>query len=240
MKNPFISDIEKLKTLTFKQKVTYILDYYKFPFFIAVVVCFIFGGLLYTMISYDSDKVTVKLSVFDGVCMDVITASESINQAFVQYTGNTELEKETVILDTSFLGSSAFSDTLNQATTLQQLIASLSTGDINLMVASRDNLLSMASFDYMENLEAVLPETLYHQLEELGILLTCTVPSGISLSGQEYSYVCGIDLSSIPDNILTEIGYIMPEDAAIGIAVNAQHIELTLQLLNMIIEPMLQ
>ncbi len=239
MRNPLKSELDKLKKLTFKQKVTYILDYYKFPFLIAAIIIFIFGGLLYTILSYDEDKVTISLAVFDGLCEDVGAASEIVNQAFDQYVGAVNSTGDTILLDTSFLNSGALEDDMNQAVTLQQLIGALSTGELNLMVASRDNLLSMASFDYMEDLEKMLPADIYAKLNDMGVLLSCTVPAGVSVDGREYDYVCGIDLSVLPDNLLTQAGYHLPEDIAVGIAVNAPHPELTLKLLELIIEPMI-
>ena len=240
MKNPFKSDLEKLKKMTFKKKVEYILGYYHLQILIAAICIFLFGGLIYHAFARDKGNDAVTLCVFDGFCEDIDTTSQTLNQSFNHYTGTAENAGDSLILDESFLGLGSLTDGQEQAITLQRLIGAISIGELNLMVASHDNLVSLATFDYMEDLKTALPENTYKQLEELGALITCTVPAEISSSMREYSYVCGIDLSSIPDNALSQAGYYLPEDVSIGIAANARNMDLTLQLLNLIIEPLLE
>lgn len=240
MKNPFQSDIEKLKKMTFKKKVEYILGYYHLQILIAVICIFIFGGLAYYAIAHGNGNEAVTLCVFDGFCEDIDTTSQTLNQSFNQYIGAAENAGDSIVLDQSFLGLGSLTDGQEQAITLQRLVGAISIGELNLMVASHDNLVSLATFDYMEDLKAKLPENIYNQLEELGVLITCTVPAQISSTYQEYSYVCGIDLSAIPDNALAQAGYYLPEDVSIGIAANARNMDLTIQLLDLIIEPFLE
>lgn len=238
MKNPFHSDIEKLKKMTFKKKVEYILGYYNMQILITAICIFLFGGLAYYTFARSNGNDTVTLCVFDGLCTDIDATSQTLNRSFNRYIGAAENTGDAVTLDESFLGLGSLTDGQEQAITLQRLIGAISIGELNLMVASHDNLVSLATFDYMEDLKTTLPENTYQQLEEVGALITCTVPAQISRSMQEYSYVCGIDLSSIPDNALAQAGYYLPEDVSIGIAANAGNMELTLQLLDFIIEPL--
>lgn len=240
MKNPFQSDMEKLKKMTFKKKVEYIWGYYNMQILIAAVCIFLFGSLIYYAFARGNENGAVTLCVFDGLCEDIDTTSYALNQSFNQYIGASENAGDTVILDESFLGLGSLTDEQEQAFTLQRLIGAISTGELNLMVASHDNLVSLATFDYMEDLQTLLPENTYRQLEGLGVLITCTVPAEISTSMQEYSYICGIDLSAIPDNALAQAGYYLPEDVSIGIAANAKNMNLTLQLLELIIEPLFE
>lgn len=240
MINPFQSDIEKLKKMTFKKKVEYIIGYYHLQILIAAICIFLFGGLAYYALARGNENDAITLCVFDGFCENIDTTSQALNQSFNRYIDADHNTGASIILDESFLGMGSLTDGQEQALTLQRLVGAISIGELNLMVARHDNLVSLATFDYMEDLQTMLPENTYQKLEELGVLITCTVPAEISSSMQEYSYVCGIDLSSIPDNALAQAGCYLTEDVSIGIAANARNMELTLQLLELIIEPLIE
>jgi len=160
MKNDFARDKAILKTLSFRQKVRYIKDYYKGRFFILFCICligFYAGDMWMTM-----QRETVLEGFFTNDGQDLFPAGE-ITEEFSQRLGLSKNQQ--VIFDDSLfvqIGSGIEYHTSSQS----KIIAYISARELDFLVTTEELTRYYLPNFPIYDLEEFLPNEMFEQLKD--------------------------------------------------------------------------
>ena len=181
----FKKDIQTMKRLSFRKKLTFIFDYYKGYFFIFLCLCLLgyyIGGLV-TEIRNE----TVLEGFFSNDDEDLFPAKE-LTKAFSAYLGLGA--RQQVIFDDSLYvipNSSAEYNTGSQS----KIIAYIAARELDFLVTTRDLIEMYAPNCPVQDLEELLPDDLRERLQDQ--FLYCEDGSGtwkacgVSLAGSRFT-----------------------------------------------------
>lgn len=234
LREKFNAEIKKLKGMTLKQKLDYIWGYYKIPIIVTVVAVIFVVSIVNNIRSINRNAINVIIS---GLPVENIEqAHQVINDAFRAYLGDEADEKDMVELDnTVTVGESV--DDYTMVVMSQKLMAMVTAHSANMMIASKDSIIHFGEQGMFADLETILDADTYDKLNALGLLFTATIPE--DTTGGETTpattYVCGIDISSLDNALLTEAGFMIGDDTAIAIPVNADNEDRALEFLDLLL-----
>ncbi|MBB5262921.1 hypothetical protein HNP82_000015 [Catenibacillus scindens] len=231
MSNAFKEEREKLSKMNFRQKVDYIWTYYKFWMLIFAVCILVVAAFVQAQLAYNPDAMTMLMC--DTYCEDTHTAYQSINDDFREYIALYEEEKDPISFDDTISFSARNSDA-SYAAMLQKLMALVLSGGADLMVGPASAIEYYGAQNMFSDLEEVLPQDLFEQLKEEGVLFETTyTPTEEEMAdgAVERTFYCGIRLDNV--SYFQEKG-IMLEDMAIGVIISGNHQDLALDFINML------
>ena len=180
------SEREKLKSMSFKEKIQYFNQYYRNKT-IVIIVCIIFiGYLLYSMFGPKVETV-LYTAILDG-CIDNETVTSF--QAEMTEKLSLDTEKSEVYFDDSFYvsDSSEYS-----ATTQQKLVVYIASKEIDIIIAPEETFSQYASAGYFTKLSECLPTQMFSTLTDNFFYYTTEEDS------QEASYGIYLDNYAIKD-----------------------------------------
>lgn len=185
----------RLKSMTFKEKIEYLWDYYKFHF-IGAIAAIIF--IVYIINAIVSDKDSILNVVFVG---DTINSEEmqqldsNLDQQLVPEENRSE---EEVLLQ--FINLSSESQTQQEMVGVQKFVAQLSANAIDVIIANQENfemlrdqgaLLSLGEVINLDEINTDKHELLYSETEQpVGISTAEMAPlQGVLPPGNHYLFV---------------------------------------------------
>lgn len=175
-----LSEKEKLKTMTGKDKVWYIWEYYKFPIF----------GVILGIILIWTIAGSVYRSSFETVlhCMYLNNRQEELNTAPLDedFAAYLELGRKQMITTESVYIT--YGDNITELTyaSMAKISALIAAKDLDIMICDRENFAHYASMDGGLDLEEVLPAELLARVFD-------RLEYAANEEGQSHAY--GIDLS---------------------------------------------
>ncbi|MBE5948955.1 MAG: hypothetical protein E7261_08005 [Lachnospiraceae bacterium] len=223
----FKTEGEKLKEMTFGEKLKYIWAYYKVHIIITVgfiVLAVSLGKVVYRNIKYDS--------IFHCAMVNNMLSSaqeEYIIKEFGNYI-NIDKEHETLTFDSGYMfmwDNSSFSDT--NYTSRMKVASALAARVIDIFVADKTYIISAAPEGQLYDLKTILPENIYTAVEDK---LFYTAGE----DGVERAYA--VDLSSSKYTYINdpEKGILYPEPPYYGIVINTEHLETSIEFLKFILD----
>ena len=226
-KNFFKTEGEKLKKMTFVEKIKYIWEYYKIHIILTVgfiVLVVSLSKVVYRNIKYDS--------VFHCAMVNNMLSSaqeEFIIKEFGNYI-NIDKEHETLTFDSGYMfmwDNSSFSDT--NYTSRMKVASALAAQVIDIFVADKTYIISAAPEGQLYDLKEVLPADIYAAVEDK--LFYTAGEDGVErayavdLSSSRYTYI------NDPEN-----GILYPEPPYYGIVINTEHLDTSIEFLKFILD----
>lgn len=226
IKNYFKTEGEKLKKMTFSEKLSYIWSYYKVHILITIgfiVLAVSLGKVIYRNIKYDS---VFHCAMVNNMLS--IAQEEYIIEEFGNYL-NIDKEHETITFDSGYMfmwENSSFSDT--NYTSRMKVASALAAQVIDIFVADKTYMISAAPEGQLYDLKEVLPADIYAAIEDK---LFYTAGE----DGVERAYA--IDLSSSPYTYKNdrENGILYQEPPYYGIVINTEHLDSAIEFLKFIL-----
>ena len=226
-KNFFKTEGEKLKKMTFSEKIKYIWGYYKIHIILTIgfiVLAVSLGKVVYRNIKYDS---VFHCAMVNNMLS--IEQEEYIIEEFGNYL-NIDKEHETLTFDSGYMfmwDNSSFSDT--NYTSRMKVASALAAQVIDIFVADKTYIISAAPESQLYDLKEVLPADIYAAVEDK---LFYTAGE----DGVERAYA--VDLSSSPYtyNNDRENGILYQEPPYYGIVINTEHLDSAIEFLKFILE----
>ncbi len=150
---------KKLSGMTSKQKISYIIYYYKFHFLGALFVLTILISLIHSIVT--KKEISLYCAMINSLPYD--SELTVLREDFSEYAG-IDLNENEVVIDCTMNINYESQDQMTYGY-VQKLMALLNTGDIDVFVADKpvvDNYGQIAAF---KNLEEFLPDDLRQELE---------------------------------------------------------------------------
>lgn len=217
---PPVSEREKLKAMTPRDRAWYIWEYYKFPIigvFVALVVAWNIGAAIYRG-TYDTAFYCVYLN--NRSDMELNTAP--LEQGFSQYLGLGE--KELITTESSFISYGDSATELSYAS-MAKLTALISAKELDVIIGDMENLEHYGSMDGFLDLEATLPEDLLPLVQEHLVYVKgsdgVSRAYGVSLSGTAFA----------------DESHLAQQPPVLGIISNSKHKDRSVALLRYIFAP---
>lgn len=226
-KNFFKTEGEKLKKMTFNEKVKYIWEYYKIHIILTAIFIFLavsLGQIVYRNIKYDSIFHCAMVNNMLSVDQE-----EYIIEEFGNYL-NIDKEHETLTFDSGYMfmwDNSSFSDT--NYTSRMKVASALAAQVIDIFVADKTYIISAAPESQLYDLKEVLPEDIYAAVEDK---LFYTAGE----DGVERAYA--VDLSSSPYTYINDSknGVLYQEPPYYAIVINTEHLDTSIEFLKFILK----
>lgn len=236
MKEQIQNELKKLKSLTFKKKVEYIWEYYKWgiivsAFIISIVVSIITGiarnnpnavnitacNLLPAMISSEEEEL----------------AEEKLNDSFIRYSGMDKPSKPVIDVDASV--DLAAGDDYLSVMMRQKLIATIGAGAVNIMISNEASMKDYAALNIFEDIREYLPDATVAELEEKNLIckVTITPDETDDTSAAPYELYYGIKTDN--SSVLKEAGY-EPLGSVTSLILNSDQRDTAVQIIEMLID----
>jgi len=239
MAKPFEGDKEKLAKMNTKQRFDYIWGYYKFGFIGVAIGIIIIFSLIQTVRANNPDAISIFIA--DMYNEDSESAHTWLNDAFKKRLSFDEAAKDPIVFDNTI--SLTGDDSTMAMASVQKLMAVVMSGNMELMITSVDSITLYGEQGMFMNLEEVLPEDLFNELKDEGLLFTVTLlPSEDETMSEDKTpsenntgetYYGGIRLDG--NAMLESAGY-HTEGSAIGFVSNSSKQEVALEFVKMILE----
>ena len=209
----FRTEKEKLDSLTPRQRMIYLWDYYKLPIGAVVLAAAL---LIYTL-SYRSGRGKIDMYAV------LVNADEGDSSIFTQALEERNLGG-TVSVDVSLFYTNAAELTEEDISTIEVLFALFSIGDMDLFAANPEVFVRYTAQDGFENLKLLLPQEL--QRNHTDALIRYTTETGQEKVG-------GILLKN--GSPLHRAGY-YDGPVAVGIAARCEHLDEALATIEYLLE----
>ena len=162
LKNFFAAERAKLKDMTFKEKASYIWEYYKIPIIAAIVVLIIAGNIINTVWIHPPKKIYLQIA-FYGQYID----DNAITAMCSQLGGGlmTPEELQTMeITGSSFMVNSG--DAQMDMAYQQKFSAMIAAREIDLFVVSQTDLNTWAAQGMLSSIKDFLPDALFSKVSD--------------------------------------------------------------------------
>jgi len=234
----FKEEREALKNGTFKEKISYFWDYYKWYVIGAII-------LIVAIASFCYEMLTKKDTAFTAVMLNTSELELELQapQAFADYVG-IDTEEYTVEFDTSFRIIEESPDELT-VTNTQKLFAYVSAQQVDVMITDDSSFRKYANSDNFYDLREILTAeqlakyepyfyyvdwTVVNQINEASMNLNSTYvpdyPDPTKPEEMEQPVPVGIYFENTE---LMEEYYFRGENTVIGVYLNTPHLDLALQ-----------
>lgn len=235
MKEHIRNEFEKLKSMTFKKKVEYIWEYYKWGILAAVFIIFIAVSIITAMTRNNPNAVTIMACDFLPPMVsseDEELAEEKLNDSFVSYTGMDKPSKPLINVDASV--SLATGDDYMATMMRQKLIATLGAGAVDIMIGKEADMEEYASLNTFDDIRNYLSEDTVSMLEEKNLICKATVTpdetDDTDTAPYEVYYGIKIDNSSV----LKDAGY-ETAGSVVALIPHSDKYDISVQIVQMII-----
>lgn len=237
MKEKLKKEIEKLKKLTFKQKVQYIWEYYKVGILIFIFAAIFIGMFISSAIKTNPDAAHV--AVCDMLPYGLmgndedteLLAESKLNEAYVAYTGMEVPKKLPLSVDTSY--SLNLADNYMSTMMRQKLIAALGAQMIDIMIGTETGIKDYGSMNAFLDLREYLPDETVNMLDEKGLICKSTITPDTEDGGKPYEVYYGIKVDDM--TVLTDSGYVT-EGCVAALTGNPDKLDISVQFIDMLID----
>lgn len=237
MKEKLKNELEKLKKMTFKQKMQYIWEYYKIAILVIIFAVIFVATLIRDTGQNNPDAIHIAMCDMlpTGLLGDdadsEITSEEAINQSFISYTGMDTPKKLPLSIDTSY--SLNISDGYMASMMRQKLIASLGSQMIDVMIGSEDAVKEFGAMNTFLDVRDYLPEETVSALDEKGLICKAMITPDAESGGEPYEIYYGIKADGM--TVLTDAGY-LTEGCTAALTGNPEKLENAKKVMAMLVE----
>lgn len=154
-----LSEREKLRGMTFKEKIDYLWEYYKIHALITIVAVVSIAYIIYTIVTPKIEP-QLYVAVVDNPVEPTIL--EEFEAQFAEYL-QIDPEKEEVMINPQFYfhGDSEYAANMRQV-----LVTYVAAQDVDIIIAPKSEFDSYSYYGYMYSLSDLLPTDLYSKLSE--------------------------------------------------------------------------
>lgn len=156
------SEKEKLKAMSFQDKLWYIWEYYKFHI-IGLVILIGVGSSIISTVYKNSFETALYCVVINNRTSETGNDEELIKH-LEEYMGLTE--KQQVSWDSSMFVSYGEAASEFSYATMAKISALVAAQDLDVMISDEENFLHYASMNAFMNLEQLLPADLYEKIKD--------------------------------------------------------------------------
>ena len=204
-----LSEKEKLKQMTWLQRLDYFRTYYLIKVVIALIVIGVFGSILYTALSPKPDRMISVAVIDDAVPIEILYEVQEKFESFI------ELDKETQ--ETLF---EEYDFKYEQKKALQKFVLYNASGDLDITIMPKSVFERFAPLGHFAEITESLPTDLYIELSDY--LLECQKEDddGNFIEGSETVYGICLDSSWIFE------GKKLEESVVLGVGVSTLNEEM--------------
>lgn len=203
-----MTELEKLKQMSFRDKVWYIWEYYKFHIF----------GILGILLVLYVVGTSIYRSTFDTVfsCVYINNRSEQelntdiVTKDFREHLGLSD--KQLISTESMYISYGNDATEFSYAS-MAKISALVASKELDVMICDQENFEHYASLDGFNNLETTLPEDVLAMVQDRIVY---------GDTGNGTSIPCGIDLTG---TAFAEQSNLAMEPAILGIVGNSTHID---------------
>ena len=214
----------KLKEMSFKDKIWYIWEYYKFPIIGVIIAVFLVGSIGSAMYNNRFDTALSCAVLNSRYDSDALTVDQYFNEGFRAFIGLDENTK----IDVDYSMSPTFDESaMNEYSyaELAKLTAMISSKGLDVMIGRPDVIDHYGEMDGFLNLEEALPPDLYEQVKDY------LYPVTNAETGQES--FCGLRLE---DTSFGEKTGLILDNPVLTVMSNSPHTDTAIQLIRYIFE----
>jgi hypothetical protein len=215
----------KLKDMSWKDKIWYIWEYYKFPIIGVVLAVFLVGSIGTAVYNNRFDTAISFVVINSQYPSEEVAADEYFDQGFRQFIG---LDENTRI-DVDYSMSLSFdTETMTEYTYAQlaKITAIIASKELDVMISTPDTIDHYGSMGGFMDLRDILPDDLYEQVEDRLYTVTAEETGeqtvcGILLDAEDFSEKTDLTLktpiftivsnTTRPDTAVALIRYILEE-----------------------------
>lgn len=216
MKEKLKKELEKLKKMTFKQKLQYIWEYYKIGILVILFAAVFIGMLIRDMGKNNPDAVHIAMCdmLTTGLLSDDTDGEASseaqLNDSFIAFWGMDTPKKLPLSVDTSY--SLNVADDYMATMMRQKLIAALGAQMIDVMIGSEDGVKEFATMNAFVDIREYLSEETVSALESKNLICKAKVTPDSASGGEPYEVYYGVKADNM--TVLTDAGYVTDGCAA--------------------------
>jgi hypothetical protein len=201
------SEKQKLKEMSFHEKLEYINAYYKYKLLATIIILGIIISLFYTILTPKDE------TVFNAAILNQYLDSQKKDELITDFSKYLDIsEKQNIVFDDSFYMSDNNSPITASSTALEKLQTYVYTNQLDVIIADESVFKDFANWGYFDNLNDRLPTDLYSKLTEQLFISTTQDDS------EEKAY--GIYLTD--NKVIRDLG-ILAEKPVIGIVANSKY-----------------
>lgn len=178
--------IKNLKSLSFRDKIQYIWDYFKFH----ILVVFVVIGLVIMLLTNHSNYVKANLYCLIFNDSSNTALEEHLISTYSEYSG---IEPDTISIDSRYVFSLEDENGIiwpEQGSSVNYLRAQ-ATGEADVIITDYDSMLWAKYVNFLAPVDEILPEDLYKQLEPYFVYAVFENDSDETGDGKVY----GLDIS---------------------------------------------
>lgn len=234
-----------LKNATFKEKLSYFWDYYKWHVIITVCAVAFIGSLVHQM-------VTAKDSAFYAVLLNTspMTTEDTYSQEFAEYA-EIDTKEYNIFFDTSLYYNEGLMDEMSYTTT-QKLMVYTAAGDLDTMITDEESFRKYAHSEAFFDMRDILtPEQLEKYADRLYYVDWAVVEeineAASNLDDFEPEYPAPTNPEEMEDPIpvglyltdcegLRENFYFRGDEVVMGAYVNTSHLDNVLKFIDFVLE----
>jgi len=206
-KNFFSTEHAKLRDMTFKEKASYIWEYYKIPIIAAVVVLIVIGSIINTVWINPPKKMYLQIAFYGGYVDD--SAISAVCGQLESGIMTPEDQQDMQITGASFMNNSG--DPQMDMMYQQKFAAMISGNELDLLVTDANDLDDMVSQGILAPIKGYLSDSLLSQLS--GKLLEAPDENGV-----QDDYAIKLD-----ENKFFDAGGLPTDGMCLGVIVNTNH-----------------
>jgi len=204
LKNFIAAEGAKLKGMTLKEKAVYIWEYYKIPIIAAVVILFIAGSIINSVWINPPKKLYLQIAFYGGYVDD---SSLSALCGNIEEAVMTPEERETLQVTGTYFMLDSGDPQMDMASS-QKFMAMIAVQELDLLVASQEELGFLAYQNMLLPLRDILPDSQMSQYSD-------KLVSAPDESGAELEYAIKLD-----GNRLFIDNGIMDEGQCLAVVIN--------------------
>lgn len=223
-KERFKEETAKLKNMTWKDKLWYIWEYYKFPIIGVALAIFLVTSIGTAMYNNRFDTALSCVILNSKVTSDDPPVNNYFNEGFRQFINLDENTK----IDVDYSMSISFDEsamTEYSYAEMAKLTAIISSKELDIMIASPETIDHYGTMGGFMDIKETLPPDLYEKVKD-SLYVTASDETGEETA-------CGIRLSET--DFQAKTGLIV-KDPVIAILGNSTHIENSIQLIRYILQ----
>lgn len=208
------SEKEKLREMSFKEKVSYLWEYYRMHAFVFILVVAITSSVVYNIV-----KPKIETKLYAAMINNVIT-EEYLDQLEIKFAEHLELDPaaEKIELNPQFQFGGSPEYTMNLKQVLTTYVAAQ---DVDIIIAPESEFSEYALYGYMSTISDLLPTDLYTSLADQFYITKMEVEPGEEIYEEG---VFGIYLTDT--KLLKEHTVVPPEEPyLLGIVANSRREE---------------
>ena len=204
LKEKFHLEIAKLRSMSFKEKLEYIWEYYKLHIIAFCIIAAIMGSLLNTWVFNPPPETALFISWNSGLLLEnhMTDLSEAMEERLLN-----ENENKKVVVTWMFVD---INDPTSVMTSINQLAAMVSARMVDVFLVNSATLLEYAEIGYIKPIEAVLAEIQYSNPSVYARIKEEIIYALLETEENQFSeHILGVNIGNSP--LFSDLGFFKQE-----------------------------